>query len=285
MSKRVYSEEEMVAILRRVAELQHHRDTKKNKSGLTLDELESVARESGLDPTLLRQAASEIDLSGTTGSSASEKTKTHIYHERTFPYRVSDDAWAEFVFELNDRFRSDVSTIMGVPTNRVQEIGDSYEWKHTSLSGIETRITLRRRANHTNLKLSQRLGMSSSEVESVGLGFFFGLIVSVITAAATSSVLTGVVVLLLMMMVLTPSIYIADTKWREKKNRNLEALTEDADRIFSSFAAEDRSASAMEPEPEAEASRDSVETPDLLKDSDAYTGASKRSDAERRRTR
>ena len=41
----------------------------------------------------------------------------------------------------------------------------------------------------------------------------------------------------------------------------------------------------MEPEPEAEASRDSVETPDLLKDSDAYTGASKRSDAERRRTR
>lgn len=290
MAKRVYSEQETAAILRRVAELQQQREDHSNTAGLTLGELEAIARDSGLDPSLLRQAAAEVDLNGTAGTSSSATTKTHIHNERTFSHRVSDEAWAELVFYLNDRFRSDVSTAMGMPSNRVEEIGDSYEWKHTSLSGIETRVTLRRRSDHTHLKLSQRLGMASSEVEAGGLGFFFGLFISVVAAAAASSVIIGIVSLLVAMMVLVPSIYIADKKWREKKGRQLGKIAEDAERIFNSFALHEESTSQHQARhnPEShtvESSPQTRDTPDLLRDSDAYTGAPSASDSNTNKTR
>src|SRR5690606_14378349 len=87
VAKRTYSEQEVRDVLQRAAELQMHAARRVDNSvGLTLSELEQIAHESGLDPTFVRQAASEFDepahdlFSSSTGT-----TPTHVIIERWVP--------------------------------------------------------------------------------------------------------------------------------------------------------------------------------------------------------
>lgn len=68
--KRRFSDEEIRAILTRAAELQRRQggarssgegDSADESSGTSLEELQGVAREAGLDPALIREAAAELD--------------------------------------------------------------------------------------------------------------------------------------------------------------------------------------------------------------------------------
>lgn len=57
---RRYTEEEVGLILRRATEMQRAEPTALDPAGLTLAELEEIAAEAGIDPGMLRQAASEL---------------------------------------------------------------------------------------------------------------------------------------------------------------------------------------------------------------------------------
>jgi hypothetical protein len=57
---RRYSENEVGLILRRATEMQRAEPTAADPAGLTLAELEDIATEAGIDPALLRRAASEL---------------------------------------------------------------------------------------------------------------------------------------------------------------------------------------------------------------------------------
>ena len=59
---RRYSEEEIALILRRATEMQRAEPTAADPAGLTMVELEEIAAEAGIDPGMLRQAASELDV-------------------------------------------------------------------------------------------------------------------------------------------------------------------------------------------------------------------------------
>ena len=59
---RRYSEEEAGEILRRAAEMQRAEPSAADPSGFSLSELEEVAREAGIDPAVVRRAASQLDL-------------------------------------------------------------------------------------------------------------------------------------------------------------------------------------------------------------------------------
>jgi len=63
--ERTYREEEVAAILRRASRLERERGTK--DGALTLREIEGIARESGIDAALVRQAANELDEGGPGG--------------------------------------------------------------------------------------------------------------------------------------------------------------------------------------------------------------------------
>lgn len=72
MSDRLFSEEEVAKVIRRAAELEaaRTRNAKGNpNAGLSVNELEEIAAASGLDPELVRQAATELD-SGTDATDA-----------------------------------------------------------------------------------------------------------------------------------------------------------------------------------------------------------------------
>ncbi|MGD8495074.1 MAG: hypothetical protein PVF05_02720 [Gemmatimonadales bacterium] len=59
---RRYGDREVAAILERATELQRAEPSAADPEGLTLAELAEIAREAGIDPSLLRRAATEVDL-------------------------------------------------------------------------------------------------------------------------------------------------------------------------------------------------------------------------------
>jgi hypothetical protein len=61
---RRYGDREVARILKRATELQRAEPSAANPEGLTLAELAEIAREAGIDPALLRRAATEVDLGG-----------------------------------------------------------------------------------------------------------------------------------------------------------------------------------------------------------------------------
>lgn len=60
---RRYSEKEAGRILRTAAEMQRAEPSAADPSGFSLAELEEVAREAGIDPAVVRRAASQLDVS------------------------------------------------------------------------------------------------------------------------------------------------------------------------------------------------------------------------------
>jgi hypothetical protein len=87
MSDRVYTAEEVTALIERASELQAQTgSTGAPRGGLTLTELEGVAAEAGLDAALLGRAAQELnDPSRTLFASSTGASTTHIHVERWVP--------------------------------------------------------------------------------------------------------------------------------------------------------------------------------------------------------
>lgn len=63
LAPRRYSEKEAGRILRKAAEMQRAEPSAADPSGFSLAELEDVAREAGIDPAVVRRAASQLDVS------------------------------------------------------------------------------------------------------------------------------------------------------------------------------------------------------------------------------
>src|SRR3954453_19339916 len=58
---RRFNEKEVALIIKRASELQQSETTAESSAGMSLAELEQVAREAGLDPELVRRAAVDLD--------------------------------------------------------------------------------------------------------------------------------------------------------------------------------------------------------------------------------
>lgn len=101
-TRRRYTEKEVSRLLKRAAELQHNVPAPANPSGVTLDELAQAAREAGLDPALVRQAAAELDAGGiaTTGpklGSALAGAPLRLVLEQTVPGEIKPAAFSALV--------------------------------------------------------------------------------------------------------------------------------------------------------------------------------------------
>lgn len=233
MKERTYSKDEIAALLERAAEL-HAQSAKStnNKPGLTLSEIEEIATESGIDPLLIRQAATEM--SGAPKASrlqTKNRNATHNFVERIIPGTLHPDLWEDIVMELRHRFDSDMGKMMGTPeygVSTTEQIGRSVEWKHTSMSGIETRVLIRPRGNKLHLRIGQRVGWGSTLAESITYGAVLAFLVAGIAGGVTDSGLIGIITIIATLAAAIPLIHWADTAWRKKKHREIDSL---ADRI------------------------------------------------------
>ncbi|MEO8139716.1 MAG: hypothetical protein ABI742_08725, partial [Gemmatimonadota bacterium] len=96
---RRFTETDTDAILRRTAELASGTEAAAASRGLTLDELEALAREAGLSPELVRRAAREVSLREMLQPSPWTGGPRRLALERTIPGELSEIGWEAFVNE------------------------------------------------------------------------------------------------------------------------------------------------------------------------------------------
>ncbi len=123
---RRFTEADTDAILRRTAELASGADTAPASRGLTLDEMEALARDAGLSPELVRQAAREVSLRETGQISPFTGGPRRVGIERIIPGELTEDGWEAIVGE--------VQRTLGLP-GFVSKAGRSRTWAALSQTG------------------------------------------------------------------------------------------------------------------------------------------------------
>ena len=234
---RTYSEREIASIIERAAERQAEADRSEGAPGLTLDEIERLGAEAGIDPAHLRAAAQEVGARGRTVSGDAGMTRTHVHVERWVDGPLTDEAWEDTVAELRQRFGAEMMAMFGMPPPAsVQQVGQSHEWSHTSGLGIQTRVTVSPRGDRTRLRITQLVGLSSTRVEGIGYGlllaFFLGGpagggLAAWLGAPGSVALVSALLGVLLVAAVAIPLVTKLDRDWRQKKLRNLGTLADD----------------------------------------------------------
>lgn len=224
MPKRTYTEEDIKKI---IAKAMESRPEKKQRSeeedGITLDELIEYGSDLGLSVDQIKTAALEYDQMGITRHAG--LNDTHIFEEREFKAPIPDDViWEDVTLELNHHFGGDTF-------GKVKEHPKKKEWIHTSKSGIETVVSLRKRGETAKLRLSQRVGLASPLTEGVAYGLALALVLVIIIQAIFR--FSGAALFALGPAIWSISsilVYSLDVAWRKKKLRQLHEL---ADKIIS----------------------------------------------------
>ena len=288
MPDRVFTEEEVKEIVRRASE-QQAEDAERRQArehGLTLDDLERLGAEVGLDPAYLRRAADEVKTGRRAAAETDTKTDTHVVVERRIDRPFTPEAWEDTVVMLRQSFGvSQGMWFGGSGEGRVEQVGRAHEWVHVSGLGVETRVSASDRDGQTRLILSQRVGQASPKVEGRVIGGIVGAVLGAIggipIAAALDSFwiyLVALIAITLVTMVVTaPLITRLDERWRDKKQRGLKDLAADIEQVFKEATPVAQSAPQAEaPAPAAvESARVRLDL-DALPDEEGGAGATER---------
>ena len=247
---RTYTESEVADIIARAAERQATtaRATERGV-GLTLDEIERLGTEAGLDPADLRAAAAEVDAGGRTLARQASQTDTHVVVERWIDAPLTLVGWEDAVDVLRERLgisalaavgvaaggTTTVTPFSGAAGGTIQQIGGAFEWTHTSGLGVQTVVTASPRGERTRLRMTQLVGLASPRAEGIGYGMVAAfLIAGIVLVALSRADVAGVTVLMSTLAAFAASFAAAapatttlDRRWRSRKLAGLERLADD----------------------------------------------------------
>jgi hypothetical protein len=100
-ASRRFNEKEVALIIKNASELQESNASSDSSTGMSLVELEQIARETGLDPALIRRAAADLDTRVTDRSpSRFLGAPTTLRLERTIDGEISPDDYEPIVLEI-----------------------------------------------------------------------------------------------------------------------------------------------------------------------------------------
>jgi hypothetical protein len=155
LPSRRYNEKEVADIIRRASELQQLETTSESSTGLSLAELEQVAREAGLDPALVRRAATDLDTRVSDEQpSAFLGAPTALHLERTIDGEIPAEEYEPMVIEMQSRLG-----MVGSATT----LGRSLQWtvqsadRHRAATRT-VQITVTPRNGRTTIRIEERLG-------------------------------------------------------------------------------------------------------------------------------
>jgi hypothetical protein len=179
MENRTFTKQEIEQIIKRAAELESEQLSKSNREmeGLSLDELVTVASDSGLDPEHVRMAVHELEKGAITESGSAEgRTPDSVSAERWVNGRLSDELADAVVADLKHRYdASEAETSWHSEwhddeweehrgKSSVQKTGRSVEWKHIDKTGsLETRVLLQPRGKKIRVRVTKRNLWGSSD--------------------------------------------------------------------------------------------------------------------------
>jgi hypothetical protein len=201
MSDRVYSEEEVALLIRRAVELESERTKRGGKGdqkGLTMQDLEKIAADSGIDPELMRLAADDLH-QNYTSSSLDETTvvkDSDILAEHWIKANINSRVLDDLILELNHQFGTSQKEITW--WNKlfddysgkaiVNKTATSAEWKYTDeMSLYTTRVLIQQRGEKLRIRVSKRQTMNLSwdtTATNIIILFFTAIILIPLGAAA-----------------------------------------------------------------------------------------------------
>jgi hypothetical protein len=152
---RRFNEKEVALIIKRASELQQNEATPESITGMSLAELEQVAREAGLDPELVRRAASDLDTRVTDQTpNRFLGAPTVLRLERTIDGEVPTDEYEQLVLEIQGRLGE---------VGSASTIGRSLQWTVQSAarrraSTRTVQVTISPRNGRTTIRIEERLG-------------------------------------------------------------------------------------------------------------------------------
>lgn len=185
---RHYSDKEVSLILRRATELQRAAPSAANPTGLTLAELEEIAGEAGIEVDLLRQAATELDVSRPSGlGEALTGGPIKIRLERTVLGELSENAMAELVPAIQ---------MAADAPGQASTVGKTLTWSsggHQNTRSMQVLIACK--DGETLIRLEERLGnlvggLFGGVVGGGGIGTA-SILGPLIGATTGSAILTG----------------------------------------------------------------------------------------------
>lgn len=195
-AERRFDDREVGLIIRRAAELQRSELARTDPGGMSLAELEQVAREAGLDPALVRRAALEMDVAPPSRASALAGAPTRIVLERVFEGELPERAYESLVTAIR-RLTDD--------QGQVSTIGRTLSWSPSSF-GAGHHATPRRllvtvavREGRTELRIEERFGQLAGGLfgglvgglGGGGFGLALGVGIGVLHSAAAATGIFG----------------------------------------------------------------------------------------------
>lgn len=153
---RRYTDQEVALVIKRAAELQAQaaQVSEDERSGLSLTELEQIAREAGLDPALVRRAATELDTRHTTAPrSRFLGAPSVLTLERTIDGEVPVSEYELIVEEIRRAFNDN---------GYVSTLGRSLAWSSMSQNGRggnqkRVNVTITPRNGRTTIRVEESL--------------------------------------------------------------------------------------------------------------------------------
>jgi len=152
---RRFNEKEVALIIKRASELQQYETTSESTTGLSLAELEQVAREAGLDPELVRRAAADLDTRVTDQTpNRFLGAPTVLQLERTIDGEVPVEEYEPMVLEIQRQLAE---------VGSASTIGRSLQWTVQSAarrraSTRTVQVTVSPRNGRTTIRIEERLG-------------------------------------------------------------------------------------------------------------------------------
>jgi len=104
LPSRRFNESDTDAILRRAAELASGAEETPTQRGLTIEEMEALAGEAGLDPALVQRAAREVGFKQAQSASPWVGAPRRILIERQIDRELTEEVWESMVGEIQQTF-------------------------------------------------------------------------------------------------------------------------------------------------------------------------------------
>lgn len=154
-TSRRFNEKEVALIIKRASELQQTETTTESNTGMSLAELEQVAREAGLDPALVRRAAADLDTRVTDQTpNRFLGAPTVLRLERTIDGEVPSEEYEPMVLEMQ-RLMGGASTASTL--GRTLQFSLAGRHRHHA-TGRDLQVTVTPRNGRTTIRIEETLG-------------------------------------------------------------------------------------------------------------------------------
>jgi len=205
MSDRIFSEEEVQKLIKKAAELEAERSVsgqESGKNGLTIDELKDVASEAGLDPQLIEQAASEMDVTSPDFKERVRVNRDEIASEIWLDSRPDRETMDVLVTELNHLYGTtdDLNwwdNLWGTHQGKakVTRTSSTTEWNYKTEAGMySTRVLMQQRGDRFRIRASKRqmFGMKFDSALTFLILFILIAVFLTATGGISSSAILGI---------------------------------------------------------------------------------------------